>query len=183
MSMRLQALSVVAAIGCSTPLAAQPFVLRGVTRDAAVDRPLGFVVVIARSLSGDSTIVRADSAGRFVVRLPHGGDSVRVEARLPGYARERRTIATAEARALTLALRPAALALDAMVVTAARREQKLAEAVQPTELVSRRDIEQTGASDVASVLTEQTGIQLGGGLPAGAGAQLQGLGEQRVLVL
>ncbi|MCU0634454.1 MAG: TonB-dependent receptor [Gemmatimonadaceae bacterium] len=173
-------------IGCATAVAAQPIVVRGTTRDAALDRPLPFVTVVARAGATDSALTRSDSAGHFVLRLRDAADSVRLEARYPGYARERRTLSRAMlsgTREWALALRPAPLALDALVITAARREQKLGDAVQPTELVSRRDIEQTGASDVASVLTEQTGIQLGGGLPAGAGAQLQGLGEQRVLVL
>jgi outer membrane receptor for ferrienterochelin and colicins len=167
------------------PLVAQPTIVRGQTRDAAIDRPLPFVTVIARRGPTDSAIVRADSAGRFVLTLAGSGDRVQLDARFPGYARTRRTISLSadEGSGITLSLPPVALALEALVVTASRREQKLADAVQPTELVTRRDIEQTGASDVASVLTEQTGIQLGGGLPAGAGAQLQGLGEQRVLVL
>jgi outer membrane receptor for ferrienterochelin and colicins len=162
-------------------LVAQPTVIRGVTRDAALDRPLPFVTIIVRA-GDDSSLVRADSSGQFVVRVAAANDSVQLVARMPGFASQRLRVARTVGR-VVVAMRPVALALDALVVTAARREQKLADAVQPTELIGRREIEQTGASDVASVLTEQTGIQLGGGLPAGAGAQLQGLGEQRVLVL
>lgn len=84
---------------------------------------------------------------------------------------------------LYLALTPLALSLDATVVTAARREQRLADAVVPVELISRRQVEETGATDVASVLTERLGIQLDRGLPGNSGVQLQGLGSQRVLVL
>src|SRR5690606_31627318 len=80
-------------------------------------------------------------------------------------------------------LTAAPLALDRVVVTAARREQRLADAVVTTEVVGRREIEQSGATDLASVLTEQTGIQLHGGHPSGAGVMLQGIGAERVLVL
>lgn len=82
-----------------------------------------------------------------------------------------------------IALVPAAIALDQMVVSAARREQKLADAVATVEVVNRRDLERTGASDLSSVLTEQLGIELQGGHPAGSGAMLQGIGSERVLIL
>src|SRR5690606_31856559 len=77
----------------------------------------------------------------------------------------------------------APLPLDHMVVTAARREQRLKDAVTTTEIISRADIERTGATDIAAVLLEQTGIELQGGHPAGNGVMLQGIGSERVLVL
>jgi hypothetical protein len=49
--------------------------------------------------------------------------------------------------------------------------------------VGREEIERTTASDLASVLVEQTGIALQGGHPAGAGVMLQGLGSERLLIL
>jgi outer membrane receptor for ferrienterochelin and colicins len=77
----------------------------------------------------------------------------------------------------------AVLPLDAVVVTATRRLQKLADVPVPTELITREQIERSGASDVAQVLLEQTGIEIQGGHPVGTGVFLQGLGDQRVLVL
>lgn len=76
-----------------------------------------------------------------------------------------------------------AIPLDALVVTASRRPQRLADAVVATELISRERIERSGASDVASVLGRETGIQLGAGHPTGVGVMLQGLDAERVLVL
>lgn len=80
-------------------------------------------------------------------------------------------------------LTPLALALDRIVVTAARREQRLADVVVTTELVSAGDIARTGASDLGSALAASVGIQLDGGTPAGTGIMLQGLGSERVLIL
>ena len=82
-----------------------------------------------------------------------------------------------------VALTPVAARLDQIVVTSARREQRLADVVVTTEVLGRREIEQSGASDLAAVLTEQTGIQLQGGHPTGTGVMLQGIGSERVLVL
>jgi outer membrane receptor for ferrienterochelin and colicins len=84
---------------------------------------------------------------------------------------------------LEVRLAGAALSLDQVVVTAARREQRLGDAVVTTEVVGRREIEQSGATDLAAVLTEQTGVQLQGGHPSGTGVMLQGIGAERVLVL
>jgi outer membrane receptor for ferrienterochelin and colicins len=82
-----------------------------------------------------------------------------------------------------VALSPLALALDRIVVTAAKREQKLADAVVTTEVISAGDIARTGASDLASALVASTGIELAGGIPSGAGVMLQGLSSSRVLIL
>jgi outer membrane receptor for ferrienterochelin and colicins len=73
--------------------------------------------------------------------------------------------------------------VDAVVVTASRRLQKLKDAPVATELITRAEILQTGGSDAAAVLLERTGIELEGGHPAGNGAMLQGFGAERVLVL
>lgn len=79
-------------------------------------------------------------------------------------------------------LAEAIVPLGRIIVTAARREQRLADAVVETEVISARDLER-GPSDLASVLTERVGVQLDGGVPAGAGVQLRGFGSRRVLVL
>lgn len=73
--------------------------------------------------------------------------------------------------------------LGAIVVTAARREQRLKDVVVETVVLSRADVERSGASDLAGVLTTAAGVQVEGGVPSGAGVLLQGLGGRRVLVL
>ena len=154
----------------------------GRVTDAATGR--GMPEVEVRLNGPDTAAVRTDADGRWIVaRLRAGRYTVR--ARRLGYAAETASIEVVDGgeRAVALALDAVPLALDQVVVTSARRAQRLADAVTTTEVVSRADIERTGASDLASVLTEQTGIQLQGGMPAGAGVMLQGLGSERVLVL
>jgi outer membrane receptor for ferrienterochelin and colicins len=73
--------------------------------------------------------------------------------------------------------------LDPVVVTAARRDERRSSALISTAVVSRQDVRDAGATDVASVLVQQLGVQVGGGAPAGTQVLMQGLGEQRVLVL
>lgn len=79
--------------------------------------------------------------------------------------------------------------LETIVVTAARREQRLKDAVVPTEVIGRAEIERTGATDVAALLQQFTGLQLDGGVASfggvagGQGIMLQGMDSRRVLVL
>ena len=127
---------------------------------------------------------RAAADGRWqVAGLPPGHYILR--ARLIGHVARESVVdlAPGETAERALLLEPAVLPLDAMIVTAARREQRLGDAVVTTELVSRAQIARTGASDLAAVLTEHTGVELQGGHPAGAGVMLQGIGSERVLVL
>lgn len=135
-------------------------------------------------LEGPDTVeVRTAADGSWrTPRLAGGRYALRVRA--IGYVAHRATLDVGRAPATAeVVLEPAVLALDQTVVTAARRAQRLRDAVTTVEVVSRADLERTGASDLASVLTEQTGIELQGGHPAGAGVMLQGFGSERVLVL
>ncbi|MBX3131871.1 MAG: TonB-dependent receptor [Gemmatimonadaceae bacterium] len=132
-------------------------------------------------LIGDDTVrARTDGDGWWrAPSLPVNGRTLRVRAM--GFVA--RSVPLGAGTVETLTLVPAAIAMDQVVVSAARREQKLADAVATVEVVSRRDLERSGASDLASVLTEQLGIELQGGHPAGSGAMLQGIGSERVLIL
>lgn len=128
--------------------------------------------------------LRADARGEWrATALPSGDYTLR--ARLMGYVAQTRGMALSSGDTLhvDIALAPAALALDQVVVSAARREQRLGDAVTTVEVVSRTDLERTGAADLSAVLTEHTGIELQGGHPAGAGVMLQGIGSERVLIL
>ena len=112
--------------------------------------------------------------------LAAGDVALRVEHLAYAHAELRVTTTSGGVR---IALTPRPLDLEAVVVTAGRRPQALAETPVPTELVSRAEIERSGATDLASVLTERTGVELQGGHPAGSGVMLQGMGSERVLVL
>ncbi len=166
-------------MACSALLPAQ-----SVRQGQVVDAATGVAVrdaLVLHIVARDTTRALTDADGRFTWSATDAGELV---IRRLGYAPTRRAT-----RDITgdepwrVSLTPLALQLDATVVTAARRDQRLKDAVVPTELISRAEIERSGASDVAGVLTEQLGVQLEGGVPAGAGVQLQGLGTNRVLIL
>jgi outer membrane receptor for ferrienterochelin and colicins len=145
----------------------------------AQGRPVaGATIVIDHVAVPDA---RTDPAGRWSGPVPAGVRHVRL---LSIGFRPRDTVLVAGQRDIVLQidLRETMVPLGEVIVTAARREQRLADAVVETELITARDLAR-GPTDLASVLTERTGIQLDGGVPAGAGIQLRGFGSRRVLVL
>jgi outer membrane receptor for ferrienterochelin and colicins len=156
--------------------------ISGRVLDAATGRALAGAEV--RLVGRDSTHTRTGTNGEWTLRTPAPGSYV-MRVRLLGYLPADKKVEVERGATVVAAVRleAAPLALDQIVVTAARREQALADAVTTTEIVSRADIDRSGATDLASVLTEQTGVELQGGHPAGAGVMLQGIGSERVLVL
>ena len=173
--------------------------LHGRVLDAATGRGLEGAELTAIA-HGDTLHARAGAGGAWQLAIDPS-EPFTLRARMLGYAPREQSRRGAENEpsaeralnagdsmsasdtSLDFRLTPVPLSLDAVVTTAARREQRLADAVVTTEIISRSDIEQSGASDLASALIEHTGIQIDGGVPTGAGVQLQGFGEERVLVL
>lgn len=166
------------------PLQGQAFrTLRGRVTDAASGRPIAGSEVLAND--GVLGRVRSDDAGRWELPVPSTA-MVRVRVRHPGYAFREFVVDAGRDDASALrqtALEALAIPLDAVIVTAARREQKLADAVVETELISTQQLAERGASDVAAVLTERSGMQVDGGVPSGAGVQMRGFDSRRVLIL
>ena len=79
--------------------------------------------------------------------------------------------------------RDSAQRLERVVVTGSRRPQRLKDSPVTVEVITREAIRRSGASDLAALLTDRTGLDLQGGHPAGEGVMLQGIGSERVLIL
>ena len=170
------------ALGATRAEAQDSLWVRGVVTEAEGGGPLPGAEVLLED--GRAGRARTDARGAWRLRVADAG-AVRVRARRPGYAWRERLVDPRAAgdTPIVLALPRLALALDAVVVTAARREQRLADAVVETEVIGAEEIARRSATDVAALLTERSGLQLDGGVPAGAGAQMRGFDSRRVLVL
>jgi outer membrane receptor for ferrienterochelin and colicins len=155
-------------------------VLQGVVLDRANAGPVSAAEL---TLMETGATAITDTAGRWAFPpVAPGGYTLRV--RRIGYAPQTLRLELGSAdTTITVRLAPAALPLNELVVTAARREQRLADVAVPTEVVTRAALEATGAADLSAALTEQTGVQFDGGHPSGVGVMLQGLSNERVLVL
>lgn len=149
-----------------------------------VDQESRQPVAGAEILLGDTLVAvgRTNGAGEWRGAVGAGVQRLRVR-RLGYLPYESRLDVSAAPAHEEVRLAPSIVPLGAVVVTAARREQRLADAVVETELISRAELERTGATDVASALVERSGLQLDGGVPAGAGVQMRGFDSRRVLVL
>lgn len=155
---------------------------RGRVVDASTGQGVADATVRVEGNSLARTVV-ADDEGRWrLTGLPAGRYELAV-GRL-GYSPATTNVSLPLAGGgVVTALTPDALPLDALIVTASRRLQRLADAPVTTELISRREIEAARVPDISTLLTQRLGIQLEGGHPAGEGVMLQGLGSERVLVL
>lgn len=70
-----------------------------------------------------------------------------------------------------------------IVVTGTRTERRLADSPVMTEVITRRDIEASGAEDLAGVLEEHPGMDVNRSNISGANLRIQGLDPQYVLIL
>jgi outer membrane receptor for ferrienterochelin and colicins len=156
-------------------------VIRGRVVERGSEKPVPSAEV---GLGGRAEVALSGADGGWILPpLPAGTYTLRVRGIGYSPATAEVSLAAGDTADVVLRLSVTALPLDEIVVTASRREQRLADVTVPTEIISRETIEQTGASNLASALTEQTGIQFDGGHPAGSGVMLQGLSNERVLVL
>jgi len=156
--------------------------LEGQVVEAGGGPPVGGAEVRLEGTSRRTTLAGADGRWRLD-GLPTGPYELRVEHLGYGSWQGTTEVSGGGSTSLRVELTPRPFPLDALVVTAGRRTQRLADAPVATELVSAREIRETGATDLASVLTERTGLELQGGHPAGAGVMIQGMGSERVLIL
>ena len=81
-----------------------------------------------------------------------------------------------------LGLERGAVAIEEIVVTGARREVRVSDAVVGVEVLSREAIEASGAEDLAELLEGQPGLQIERSF-AGAAIRIHGLDPEHTLVL
>lgn len=73
--------------------------------------------------------------------------------------------------------------LNEVVVTGSLNKHLLKDSPVVTEIISRKDIEKTGSSDLSEVIKAQTGVELGTSIGQTQNVRLQGLNKNQVLVL
>jgi len=158
-------------------------VLRGRVVDARSQAPIaGARVLVINTMRSATT--GPDGEWALTVPSARAADGVRVRVERIGYASAELAAAdVASASPVIIELEPSALAVDALVVSASRRQQRLADAPVTVEMVSRAELAEAGAADLATVLTERAGLELDGGHPNGTGIVMRGFGSERVLIL
>lgn len=144
----------------------------------AESRPVSGATI---TVSGSSSSGRTDRSGLWSASVSSG--EYRVQVRAIGFQPRDTVVQVHESPVvLGVSLTRAMLPLDEIIVTAARREQRLADAIVETEVITSEELRR-GPPDLAALLTERVGVQPGGGVPSGASVQLRGFTARRVLIL
>ncbi len=139
------------------PAAAQTNSISGRVTDAVTDAPLqGVSVMLADSETGTAT----DAAGRFTISAGPGGHSLVFS--MVGYEDYRvdGVRAGTEAAAVEVAMRPEALMLNPVVVTASRREERALNAPASISTVSSEDIARVAAPTTGEHLKAVPGLDV-----------------------
>jgi outer membrane receptor for ferrienterochelin and colicins len=158
--------------------------LSGVVRDGSGAVVPGATVIVRQPASSFERLVDTGRDGRFVL-APIDAGEYRVEVIAPGFA-----VASADARVpsaspLTVDLAPAPVVAAVQIVSASR-QQELRESLNTNvNVLSRRQIEESGAQTVAEMLREVPGVmsRRGSETAGAAGEQIQGIDSRQVLVL
>jgi outer membrane receptor for ferrienterochelin and colicins len=158
--------------------------LTGIVRDGTGAVVPAATVIVRHSSSSFERLVDTGRDGRFVVSPVDAGD-YRIEVVAPGFA-----VASANARVpsqteLAVELLPAPV-VEAVQIVSASRQQELRESLNTNvNVLSRRQIEESGAQTVAEMLREVPGVmsRRGSETAGAAGEQIQGIDSRQVLVL
>src|SRR2546422_9085498 len=162
--------------------AQQTAVVRGTVRDAATGQALEDARVAAQ---GSAHTVATDAAGRYTLTGIAAGQVV-VRVQRFGYraAADTLTLAPGDSVAADFALRPSALHMEPVVVTAGKRSQLLDQVVTSVALVQDSELARRAVNTVDEAVDKAPGVQFLNGQVniRGSTGYVQGLGA-RVLLL
>jgi len=154
--------------------------MSGIVKDATTREPLpGANIIIDGTKLGTATGLD----GSFAIQNIADG-KYKLNISLIGYKKISRSliIAGQSNNQLEINLEPQPWELDAIVVTATRRNQILKDVPVTTELITREEMSQTGALTVADALESNIGANISDDL-SGKGIPLRGIDPSRVLIL
>lgn len=125
-----------------------------------------------------------DRNGNFSIRNVQPGVYT-LEISFVGYKKQRVNVEVLDSvtTPISLTLQESPFQLNEVVVTGSLTKHLLKDSPVITEIVSRKEIEQTGSSNLSDVLKSHTGIELGTSIGQTQNARLQGLNKNHVLIL
>ncbi len=140
---------------------AQNASISGTVVDATDNEPLAGANVVL--LQGEALVTGAatDVDGRYVItNVPAGTYTLR--ARFVGYQEYETpiTLAAGESRTLDITLRQSGIELNAVVVTASRRAEKVLDAPASISVLTAREVEQAVGTSSADALRNTTGVDV-----------------------
>ncbi|HYE84809.1 MAG TPA: TonB-dependent receptor [Vicinamibacterales bacterium] len=158
--------------------------LTGVVRDGSGAVVPGTTVVIRQDGKAFERVVDTGRDGRFTVS-PIDAGQYSIEAIAAGFAVATATAVVPASQPIEIALTPAAV-VEAVQIVSASRQDELRESLNTNvNVISRRQIEESGSQTVAELLREVPGMmsRRGSETAGAAGEQIQGIDSRQVLVL
>jgi len=165
---------------------AQSAGIRGVVEDPSKAPIAGAIVVLRNKVTGLERVTTTDPQGRFDVS-GLASDEYEVTARANGFSTVKITVSPSTSE-LTLDLSVETVRENVTVFSGSRQAELQESLNTSVEMVTRRDIENTGYQTVGEVLKEIPGVQTRLGSDTGtnsglAGEQIQGVGSRQALVM
>lgn len=168
----------------STSVAVAQQSLSGIIRDSSGAVVPGATVIVRRAGKAFERIVESGRDGRFSVAPVDAGEYT-VEAVAAGFAISQVSATVPVTAAIELTLSPAAVVEEVQIVSASRQEELRQSLNTNVSVLSRRQIEESGAQTAAEMLREVPGVitRRGTESAGAAGEQIQGIDSRQVLVL
>ncbi|UCH09609.1 MAG: TonB-dependent receptor [Fidelibacterota bacterium] len=161
-----------AAAGESVPISGQ-------VMDLVTGQPLIAVnVVVVGTVRGDAT----DREGRFTITGLEPG-TVHLLVSAIGYDDQQVRVALPQTESLIIQLRETFFQMNEVVVTGTRTEKVFQNTPITTEVISRQDIVDSGARDMAELLEQRSGVVVGTGVEGGKTVNLLGIDAKYILVM
>ena len=155
--------------------------INGTVVDALTGIPLPNTNII---IEGTEKGAAADADGHFVIEnLPAG--EYTLKARFIGYEIESKTVLLKEDDMVQLQfkLRESFFQTQQVVVTATRQEKLMQDVPVVTEFISKAEIDERGAENMAQALEDRPGIIIQENASGGKSLNLNGIDGRRILIL
>lgn len=144
----------------------------------------GATIVVHQAGTSFERLVDSGRDGRFTIASIANGE-YSIEFIAAGFAIATHTVTVPQSAPLIVALSPAAVVEQVQVVSASRQQELRESLNSNVNVISRRQIEESGSQTVSELLREIPGVMSRRGSEgAGAGGeQIQGIDSRQVLVL
>jgi len=161
-----------------------PYEISGTIKDYSTEEPLAGANIY---IKGTSFGAAADQQGNFACQINNLSGTYTLVASFVGYHDYHReiTFPLKEDQKLEIYLKESAIMMDQIVVTGTRSERMLKHSPVTTQVINKKKIQESGATDLSEILDRVTGVSISSNA-RGAGAntaELQGFGSDHVLVL
>ena len=125
-----------------------------------------------------------DKNGSFTVKNIQPGIYT-LEVSLLGYKKQKLSVEVVEnvTTNISVTLQESPFQLNEVVVTGSLNKHLLKETPVITEIISNKDLQNSGSSEVGEILRLQTGIEIGTSISQTSNVRLQGLRKNQVLIL